>query len=364
VLKESGSGDSVLYLYDQADRCVAEYTSADDCAALTYSAGYVYADADGLGAPVAVEDAGGGYDFIATDPQGNVIYQTPSSSYIALIKYDAYGNVYNISPGYLNLPFRFAGMRCEKDADIYLTPNRAYSPALGRWLTPDPLGTLPNAKQGNRFAPLSQYTDGQNLYEYCAGDPVNERDLRGLWCKDKCKPQSSDATSIYLELSNTYHGGDSSFIRVAIPIIDDVDDLISVNILSSKLGSWIMDYLGVGQYTKACNACKSAAAFLTDIRLIEVYIGFDYRCCNKLKSCPIKSAITSALGGRKCMLKYWDFGKKKEAKEYLGNLSCGTADIYDNGDPKDLTDSLATSNLLLTLNNLLQESQNNCKLGK
>jgi RHS repeat-associated protein len=97
-----------------------------------------------------------------------------------LVKYDAYGNIYNTSAGDLNLPFRFAGMRYEKDADIYLTPNRAYSPALGRWLQVDPLGTLPNPKQGNRFAPLDQYTDGQNLYEYCSGDPVNSADMLGL----------------------------------------------------------------------------------------------------------------------------------------------------------------------------------------
>jgi RHS repeat-associated protein len=180
VLRESDSGDSVLYLYDSSDRCIAEYTSADDCDTLAYSAGYVYADTDGLGAPVAVEDAAGSYQYVATDPQGNVIYQAHSSSYIVLIKYDAYGNVYNTSAGDLNLPFRFAGMRYEKDADIYLTPNRAYSPTIGRWLQPDPLGTLPNPKQGNRFNPLDQYTDGQNLYEYCAGDPVNERDLLGL----------------------------------------------------------------------------------------------------------------------------------------------------------------------------------------
>jgi len=38
--------------------CTSWDTSADDCAALTYSAGYVYADADDLGAPVAAEDAG------------------------------------------------------------------------------------------------------------------------------------------------------------------------------------------------------------------------------------------------------------------------------------------------------------------
>ncbi|MGE4287008.1 MAG: RHS repeat domain-containing protein [Phycisphaerae bacterium] len=181
VLKESSAADSVLYLYDQADRCIAEYTTQDDCATLACSAGYVYADADALGAPIAVEDSAGSYQYVATDPQGSVIYQTPSCSHIVLVKYDAYGNIYNTSAGDLNLPFRFAGMRYEKDADIYLTPNRAYSPAIGRWLQPDPLGTLPNAKQGNRFSPLSQYTDGKNLYEYCAGAPINERDVLGLY---------------------------------------------------------------------------------------------------------------------------------------------------------------------------------------
>jgi RHS repeat-associated protein len=177
--RELSLNQNKLECYAQ-DRCVAEYTSDDDCGTLAYSAGYIYADSDGLGAPVAVEDSAGSYQYIATDPQGNVIYQAHSSSYIVLVKYDAYGNVYNTSAGDLDLPFRFAGMRYEKDADIYLTPNRAYSPALGRWLQVDPLGTLPNAKTGNRLAPLDQYTDGQNLYEYCSGDPVNQRDLWGL----------------------------------------------------------------------------------------------------------------------------------------------------------------------------------------
>ncbi|MGE4286934.1 MAG: hypothetical protein AB7F23_10100, partial [Phycisphaerae bacterium] len=113
VLKESSAADSVLYLYDQADRCIAEYTSPDDCATLACSAGYVYADADALGAPIAVEDSAGSYQYVATDPQGNVIYQTPSCSHIVLVKYDAYGNIYNTSAGDLNLPFRFAGMRYE-----------------------------------------------------------------------------------------------------------------------------------------------------------------------------------------------------------------------------------------------------------
>ncbi|MGE4287006.1 MAG: RHS repeat domain-containing protein [Phycisphaerae bacterium] len=201
VLKESSAADSVLYLYDQADRCIAEYTTADDCATLACSAGYVYADADALGAPIAVEDSAGSYQYVATDPQGSVIYQTPSCSHIVLVKYDAYGNIYNTSAGDLNLPFRFAGMHYEKDADIYLTPNRAYSPAIGRWLQPDPLGTLPNPKQGNRFAPLSQYTDSRNLYEYCAGDPINERDVWGLFSGEDVF-EVSDCFIRYQEISN------------------------------------------------------------------------------------------------------------------------------------------------------------------
>ncbi|PQO28408.1 hypothetical protein C5Y96_16100 [Blastopirellula marina] len=41
--------------------------------------------------------------------------------------------------------------------------NRVYHPKLGRWLTKDPLGMV----------------DGPNLYEYCAGDPVNLIDPSG-----------------------------------------------------------------------------------------------------------------------------------------------------------------------------------------
>ncbi|PQO28399.1 hypothetical protein C5Y96_16055 [Blastopirellula marina] len=51
----------------------------------------------------------------------------------------------------------FGGYYYDSDTGLYLVRNRVYHPKLGRWLTKDPLGMV----------------DRPNLYEYCAGDPVN-----------------------------------------------------------------------------------------------------------------------------------------------------------------------------------------------
>ncbi|RCS49490.1 RHS repeat-associated core domain-containing protein [Bremerella cremea] len=57
----------------------------------------------------------------------------------------------------------FGGYYYDSDTGLYLVRNRVYHPKLGRWLTKDPLGMV----------------DGPNLYEYCAGDPVNLIDPSG-----------------------------------------------------------------------------------------------------------------------------------------------------------------------------------------
>ncbi|ADP81182.1 MauE/DoxX family redox-associated membrane protein [Pseudofrankia inefficax] len=64
----------------------------------------------------------------------------------------------------LGVPFgAFGGYRSAITGLVFLR-DRWYSPALGEFLTPDPLGPL----------------DGFDLYEYAAGDPVNRADPYGL----------------------------------------------------------------------------------------------------------------------------------------------------------------------------------------
>jgi RHS repeat-associated protein len=95
-----------------------------------------------------------------TDGSGNV-----TDTY----SYTAYGVQTSFS-GTTENPFRYGGsVGYYSDAStgntgIILCTNRWYSPEMGRWLTRDPIG----------------YAGGENLYEYCAGDPIGLIDPSGL----------------------------------------------------------------------------------------------------------------------------------------------------------------------------------------
>ncbi|KAF5533754.1 hypothetical protein FNAPI_12585 [Fusarium napiforme] len=59
--------------------------------------------------------------------------------------------------------YRFAGYERDKETGLYYCNARYYAPWLGRWMSPDPVGT----------------SDGLNLYCYCSNDPVNYVDPSG-----------------------------------------------------------------------------------------------------------------------------------------------------------------------------------------
>jgi len=61
-------------------------------------------------------------------------------------------------------PFRFAGMRMDAETMLYYDHARYYSPAQGRFLSPDPIGV-----QG-----------GIDIYAYTGNNPLNGVDLSGL----------------------------------------------------------------------------------------------------------------------------------------------------------------------------------------
>ncbi|MCU0916719.1 MAG: RHS repeat-associated core domain-containing protein, partial [Planctomycetes bacterium] len=108
---------------------------------------------DGLGSVVALSDA-----------VGNVV-QTYA--------YDAYGRSQSTGPATGN-PYRFAGYRFDPETGLYFCRVRYYTPAIGRFLQPAPLG----------------YADGINWYLYCANNPVMLIDPLGLcgfswWDKTK-----------------------------------------------------------------------------------------------------------------------------------------------------------------------------------
>lgn len=83
---------------------------------------------------------------------------------VASFDYDPYGNPVQTG-GTVSTDFRYAGMFYDQQDGLYLTKYRAYSPALGRWLSRDLIGVA----------------GGLNVYEYVNGNPMRGADRNGLW---------------------------------------------------------------------------------------------------------------------------------------------------------------------------------------
>jgi RHS repeat-associated protein len=101
--------------------------------------------------------------FLHSDERGSVVAVTNSSgTTIATNVYDEYG-----IPSSGNLGrFQYTGQTWLPELGMYYFKARVYSPTLGRFLQPDPIG----------------YGDGMNMYAYVGGDPVNFTDPTGLEC--------------------------------------------------------------------------------------------------------------------------------------------------------------------------------------
>jgi len=156
-------GTQTVYVYDGA-QVIAEYSLVSQT--LTLKKRFIYGP--GIDEPVCMITYSGGSEsgryFYHFDGQGNVIALSNSSgNVVEEYEYDVYGLVSVQSLGqtwdrsqYGN-PYLFTGRRWDGDTGLYYYRARMYSPDLGRFLQPDPLG----------------YFDGMNLYAYCGNNPVN-----------------------------------------------------------------------------------------------------------------------------------------------------------------------------------------------
>ena len=158
TIKYLYNGDNVLCEYDEANNEKVRYVNA------------------GLDKPVRRTINGSTNYYYHLDVQNNITDLSDSNgNLVESYSYDVYGK-FEILDADGNLldesitgnEYFFAGRRYEEKSELYYYRARFYSPVLGRFLQPDPIG----------------YGDGLNIYAYCKNNPVNFIDPMGL-CRDE-----------------------------------------------------------------------------------------------------------------------------------------------------------------------------------
>jgi len=102
--------------------------------------------------------------YYAQDFPGNVVGLVNGvQSLVAQYKYKPWGVDSGSAPGTVPNPFRFAARQLDTETGLYYMRARYYDPALGRFVSEDPLGLAA----------------GINPYAYAGNSPVNSRDPSG-----------------------------------------------------------------------------------------------------------------------------------------------------------------------------------------
>ena len=134
-----------------------------------------YAFGDGIDDVVRVVDhPSGSASFLHRDGLGSVTERTDAAGLLAeAYEYDVYGapTIYTDAERTVTVawqdsgrtPYLFTARRFDAESGDYHLRTRSYSPALGRFVSNDPLG----------------YEDGLNRYAYAQSDPVSRRDPLG-----------------------------------------------------------------------------------------------------------------------------------------------------------------------------------------
>jgi RHS repeat-associated protein len=163
--------DRIRYVYDgllpiaevdESNQLLRVYTMGIDMS------GSLSGDAGGIGGLLAVSHVQGGVTndtFIFGDGRGNVTDAIADDDTLAAVyRYDPFGNVVSsIGPLAAEIPMRFSSKPLDDVTGLYDFGLRQYDPALGRWISRDPIGE----------------SGGVALYRYASNNPIRHIDPFG-----------------------------------------------------------------------------------------------------------------------------------------------------------------------------------------
>ena len=167
LIQKNVDGTKTRYVYSGWQR-LADYDGTSDI----LQNRYVYGS--GLDEPLITVSAGGVLTYMHADQLGSIAALTNDTGVVTeRYAYSPWGASNSLS----GTTFGFTGQRYDAETGLYYFKNRYYSPALGRFLQPDPL----------------VYSDSLNIYSYAVNDPLNMIDPLGLEsCKNKNKKKQDD----------------------------------------------------------------------------------------------------------------------------------------------------------------------------
>ncbi len=167
IYKSSSSATSV-FAYD-GDNLVEETNASGTAVAR-------YADTQNIDEPLATLRSGA-TSYYHADGLGSVTsLSSPAGSIANTYTYDSFGNLTN-STGSLVSPFRYTARESDTETGLYYYRARYYDPAVGRFLSEDPIG----------------FDGGENFYAYTRNSPVDLKDPFGLYILPPGVPPPSAA---------------------------------------------------------------------------------------------------------------------------------------------------------------------------
>ncbi len=169
----NATGVSVSYVYDGSHRQIQKTVGSTktryvysgfkriadyDGTANTLQTRYVYGTS--LDEALIAVSSGGTLTYLHADETSSIVATTDASANVTnKNKYSVYGEG---TPA--GTTFGFTGQRFDSETGLYYCKMRYYSPKLGRFLQPDPIG----------------YGDGLNMYSFGYNSPLNFGDPMGL----------------------------------------------------------------------------------------------------------------------------------------------------------------------------------------